>query len=73
VFWESRQLIGLYSGAIETEVLYVNNTLAMNGNRISQIGAPESGTDALNKSYVDSQIASPSNAWDAVADKPEWL
>jgi hypothetical protein len=73
VFGQFGQFTGLYSDAIETEMLYVNNTLSMNGNRITQIGAPESGTDAVNKSYVDSQIASPSNAWDAVTDKPEWL
>eukprot|EP00873_Tetraselmis_striata_P010651 jgi/Tetstr1/430915/TSEL_020671.t1 len=48
---------GAYIGSLETPLLNVTGTMSLNGNRITQVGAPSSGTDVVNKSYVDAAIS----------------
>eukprot|EP00873_Tetraselmis_striata_P025984 jgi/Tetstr1/446248/TSEL_033792.t1 len=39
---------GAYIGSLETPLLNVTGTMSLNGNRITQVGAPSSGTDVVN-------------------------
>eukprot|EP00873_Tetraselmis_striata_P003267 jgi/Tetstr1/423531/TSEL_014204.t1 len=48
---------GAYIGSLETPLLNVTGTMSLNGNCITQVGAPSSGTDVVNKSYVDAAIS----------------
>eukprot|EP00873_Tetraselmis_striata_P024765 jgi/Tetstr1/445029/TSEL_032837.t1 len=48
---------GAYIGSLETPLLNVTGTMSLNGNRITQVGAPSSGTDVVNKPYVDAAIS----------------
>eukprot|EP00873_Tetraselmis_striata_P001696 jgi/Tetstr1/421960/TSEL_012859.t1 len=52
---------GAYIGSLETPLLNVTNTMSLNGNKITQVGAPTAGTDVVNKSYVDTSVAAVSN------------
>eukprot|EP00873_Tetraselmis_striata_P016519 jgi/Tetstr1/436783/TSEL_025563.t1 len=53
---------GAYVGSLECALLTVNSVMSINGNKITQVGAPTTGTDAVNKSYVDNAVAAVSNA-----------
>eukprot|EP00873_Tetraselmis_striata_P027959 jgi/Tetstr1/448223/TSEL_035511.t1 len=52
---------GAYIGSLQTPVLSVTNVMSLNGNKITQVGAPTTGTDVVNKSYVDTAVAAVSN------------
>eukprot|EP00873_Tetraselmis_striata_P012316 jgi/Tetstr1/432580/TSEL_021950.t1 len=52
---------GAYIGSLQTPVLNVTNVMSLNGNKITQVGAPTTGTDVVNKSYVDTAVAAVSN------------
>eukprot|EP00873_Tetraselmis_striata_P044597 jgi/Tetstr1/464861/TSEL_009599.t1 len=53
---------GAYVGSLECALLTVNSVMSINGNKITQVGAPTTGTDAVNKSYVHNAVAAVSNA-----------
>eukprot|EP00873_Tetraselmis_striata_P029483 jgi/Tetstr1/449747/TSEL_036813.t1 len=48
---------GASIGSLETPLLNVTGVMSLNGNKITQVGAPDTGTDVVNKSYVDTAIA----------------
>eukprot|EP00873_Tetraselmis_striata_P003440 jgi/Tetstr1/423704/TSEL_014338.t1 len=54
---------GASIGALETPLLNVTGVMSLNGNKIAQVGAPDTGTDVVNKSYVDTDIASIEIDW----------
>eukprot|EP00873_Tetraselmis_striata_P040936 jgi/Tetstr1/461200/TSEL_006337.t1 len=65
---------GAYVGSLECALLTVNSVMSINGNKITQVGAPTTGTDAVNKSYVDNAVATGGTPnWSAIVDKPDWL
>jgi hypothetical protein len=58
---------GGYIPALDVDLLYVSDTMSLNGKRITQVGAPESNTDVVNKIYVDQSIQ---NAIDDISIPP---
>eukprot|EP00873_Tetraselmis_striata_P021324 jgi/Tetstr1/441588/TSEL_029816.t1 len=48
---------GASIGSLETPLLNVTGVMSLNGNKITQVGAPDTGTDVVYKSYVDTAIA----------------
>eukprot|EP00873_Tetraselmis_striata_P012351 jgi/Tetstr1/432615/TSEL_021984.t1 len=48
---------GASIGSLETPLFNVTGVMSLNGNKITQVGAPDTGTDVVNKSYVDTAIA----------------
>eukprot|EP00873_Tetraselmis_striata_P034605 jgi/Tetstr1/454869/TSEL_041733.t1 len=48
---------GASIASLETPLLNVTGVMSLNGNKITQVGAPDTGTDVVNKSYVDTAIA----------------
>eukprot|EP00873_Tetraselmis_striata_P043585 jgi/Tetstr1/463849/TSEL_008663.t1 len=54
---ESTYNIGHAGKSLETPLLNVISIMSLNGNRITQVGAPTTGTDVVNKSYVDAAIS----------------
>eukprot|EP00873_Tetraselmis_striata_P038179 jgi/Tetstr1/458443/TSEL_044878.t1 len=57
---------GASIGSLETPLLNVTGVMSLNGNKITQVGAPDTGTDVVNKSYVDTEIANITIDWDNI-------
>eukprot|EP00873_Tetraselmis_striata_P036389 jgi/Tetstr1/456653/TSEL_043354.t1 len=58
---------GASIGSLETPLLNVTGVMSLNGNKITQVGAPDTGTDVVNKSYVDTEIANITIDWDSIS------
>eukprot|EP00873_Tetraselmis_striata_P001096 jgi/Tetstr1/421360/TSEL_012329.t1 len=58
---------GASIGSLETPLLNVTGVMSLNGNKITQVGAPDTGTDVVNKSYVDTEIANVTIDWDSIS------
>eukprot|EP00873_Tetraselmis_striata_P023161 jgi/Tetstr1/443425/TSEL_031436.t1 len=57
---------GASIGSLETPLLNVTGVMSLNGNKITQVGAPDTGTDVVNKSYIDTAIANVTIDWDNI-------
>lgn len=56
-----------YIGSLECALLTVNSVMSINGNRITQVGAPIHNTDVVvNKSYVDTELTQITVDWESI-------
>eukprot|EP00873_Tetraselmis_striata_P003976 jgi/Tetstr1/424240/TSEL_001433.t1 len=62
---------GASIASLETPLLNVTGVMSLNGNKTTLVGAPDTGTDVVNKSYVDTEIANITIDWDNIGvEKP---